>query len=383
MLRQTLFWIHLACGVFAGLVIALMCFTGAALAFEKELVAWAERDVRRVEAPRGVAPLRIEDVAARVRERYPALANGNLAFPRDPSMAWIVAPAGRGAAGPTVYVNPYTGEIREAVGGRMRAFMRTMTAWHRWLGVEGEHRNIAKAVTGACNVAFLVLAVTGLYLWWPRSLNRRVLRAVGWLDFSLRGKPRDFNWHNALGIWSAPILIVLTLTAMPISYRWAGDALYRITGTPLPAAGAPPVPAATPTVPTPAPGAERLAPTVLVERLIAAHPDWVHLTFRLPGEFRSPAPVSFTVKERHSWPRTATTTVQIDPFTGTRVHAEAFSDLSAARQLRTWTRFLHTGEALGWAGQAVAGLASAAGVVLAYTGLALSWRRFFSRRPQA
>lgn len=39
-------------------------------------------------------------------------------------------------------------------------------------------------------------------------------------------------------------------------------------------------------------------------------------------------------------------------------------------------RFAHTGEYYGLAGQTLAGLASAGGAVLVYTGLALAWRRF-------
>ena len=56
MLRSVFFWLHLAAGLVAGLVIAVMSFTGAALAFENEIVEWAERDVRRVEAPAHAAP---------------------------------------------------------------------------------------------------------------------------------------------------------------------------------------------------------------------------------------------------------------------------------------------------------------------------------------
>jgi uncharacterized iron-regulated membrane protein len=58
MFRRVIFWVHLTAGISAGLAIAILSFTGAALAFEKELIAWAERDARRVEAPRaGESPL--------------------------------------------------------------------------------------------------------------------------------------------------------------------------------------------------------------------------------------------------------------------------------------------------------------------------------------
>jgi uncharacterized iron-regulated membrane protein len=38
-------------------------------------------------------------------------------------------------------------------------------------------------------------------------------------------------------------------------------------------------------------------------------------------------------------------------------------------------RFAHTGEVLGLPGQTVAGIVSAGGAVLVWTGLALAWRR--------
>ncbi len=41
----------------------------------------------------------------------------------------------------------------------------------------------------------------------------------------LRGKARDWNWHNVIGFWSSAVLIVLTLTAAVMSYPWANDLL--------------------------------------------------------------------------------------------------------------------------------------------------------------
>ena len=49
--RKILFWLHLIAGLIAGVLIAVMCFTGTVLAFEKELVAYAERDARRIAMP--------------------------------------------------------------------------------------------------------------------------------------------------------------------------------------------------------------------------------------------------------------------------------------------------------------------------------------------
>ena len=68
--------------------------------------------------------------------------------------------------------------------------------------------------------------------------------------------------------------------------------------------------------------------------------------------------------------------VTLDAYNGSVVEWAPFNSQSAGRQARSWVRFLHTGEALGIFGQTIAGLASLAGVLLTYTGLALCLRRF-------
>jgi uncharacterized iron-regulated membrane protein len=66
---------------------------------------------------------------------------------------------------------------------------------------------------------------------------------------------------------------------------------------------------------------------------------------------------------------------------------ETFADQSRGRRLRSWLRFAHTGEYYGLAGQTIAGLVSAGGAVLVWTGIALALRRLLSwigrrRRPE-
>ena len=80
------------------------------------------------------------------------------------------------------------------------------------------------------------------------------------------------------------------------------------------------------------------------------------------------------------WPVFASTQLSLDPFTGAVLRRETFKDFNLGRRVRSWTRFLHTGEALGALGKAVAGLASSGAVLLVWTGFALAWRRFFTRQ---
>jgi uncharacterized iron-regulated membrane protein len=68
-LRQIIFWLHLTAGVVAGTVILVMFVTGALLAFERQIIALAERDFRRVNPPAAGTPrLSLDTVVAKAHE---------------------------------------------------------------------------------------------------------------------------------------------------------------------------------------------------------------------------------------------------------------------------------------------------------------------------
>jgi uncharacterized iron-regulated membrane protein len=396
--RSILFWTHLIAGLIAGVSIAIMCFTGTVLAFEKQIVNWSERDARRVPAPaEGQARLPIDELVERVRAAQPDARPASIIVSADPEDAVAIS-LGRDN---TLFVNPYSGEVRKPASTAIHDFMHVMVDWHRFLALSGEQRPTGKLINGICNIAFCLLAITGLYLWMPRSWSWRSVQALSLFNWKLRGKARDFNWHNVIGLWTAPILVVLTLSAIPISFRWGSALIYQLVGEEPPAQAGPGGSATpAPQLPPVAVGVRPLTRDAQFAAIQKEFPQWQQITLRLaaPGRGRAPAssnpsaeparperpagpqPLNFIVKLPGTWPRTATTTAVMNPFTGDLLRREAFEDLTTGRQIRSWTRFLHTGEALGWGGQLVAGIASLGGCFLAYTGFALAWRRFFGKK---
>ena len=98
------------------------------------------------------------------------------------------------------------------------------------------------------------------------------------------------------------------------------------------------------------------------------------------------APIVLTVDEGYGGQPQKRTTLTVDRATATVAKIESFENLSAGRRLRSWLRFAHTGEIYGLTGQTIAGLASAGGAVLVYTGIALALRRlaaWISRRRES
>jgi uncharacterized iron-regulated membrane protein len=159
---------------------------------------------------------------------------------------------------------------------------------------------------------------------------------------------------------------------MVISYKWASDLLFTLTGNTPPAASGPAAPP-TVTVPEPPSEAQLLPLEALFTEARKQTPAWESLSVRLGGQGAQ----TFSVREVERWPLFTSAQVSLDPFTGQVLRRETFADYNLGRQLRTWMRFLHTGEALGWPGKLLAALASLGGAFLVWTGFALAWRRFF------
>ncbi len=365
-LRSALFWAHLACGVVAGVVILLMSVTGVALTYEKQMLEWADRRAYPLEhssaEPRALSA---EVVIAAVVNAEPGVVPTGLTRRADALAPATVTLEGNRA----LLVDADTGRVLGEPAPGMRRFFRTMTAWHRWLAMDGQARATGRAISGAANLAFLFIVLSGMYLWVPKVLTWVQVRQVVWFRGGLPPKARDFNWHNVIGIWSAVPLAIIVAGAVPISYGWAGTLVYRLAGDPPPAPAAGGAPARSPLSATGLDGA-------LTAALLAV-PDWRSVTVRLaPPQL----PLTVIVDAGHGGQPQYRTTLTVDRATAAILTRETFDDLGAGRRWRSWFRFVHTGEYYGLPGQTVAGLVSAGGAVLVYTGVAMSLRRLAAWR---
>lgn len=112
----------------------------------------------------------------------------------------------------------------------------------------------------------------------------------------------------------------------------------------------------------------------VVARAAASTPGWASISVRMPTS--ATAPIGATVSTSTAVRPDARTALTFDVETAEMTREPGYAALSTPRKLRAWVRGVHTGEALGSAGQAIAALACLAGVLLVWTGIALSWRRF-------
>ena len=217
---------HLWVSVPFGIVITITCFTGALLVFEKEITALCVGNITAV-TPVG-EPLPVSVIADKVDATLPADVDvKGVVVSSSPDEAYRVNLSKPKKA--AVYVNQYTGEV---IGKDERLpFFRTVFRLHRWLmdSNPGEGKVFwGKMIVGASTLAFVVILLTGLVIWWPR--NRKMLKNR--LQIALRkGKNRFwYDLHVAGGFYAMLLLLVMALTGLTWSFEWYRNGAYALFG---------------------------------------------------------------------------------------------------------------------------------------------------------
>ena len=372
--RRALFWVHLAVGITAALVILLLAVTGVILTYEAQLNEWALGDYRADPPAPYVAPLGLDELIARVTGDQPEGLVTSVALNRDPREPAIVELDD----GATVYVDRFTGERLGDGNTRTRRFLQSVLYWHRWFALDGQYRLIGRTVVAVANVGFLFLLVSGIYLWWPSTGGRAAWRLALWFRPGLRGRTRDFNWHNVIGFWSFVPLAVIVFSGATISYQWAADLVHRLAGdtppfqqSPRPwesdARHDPPV--------APDPAAPLVELQTLATKAGAETPGWRTLTIDLPASIHDPVVVA--VDRGNGRQPSKSEDLLFDRATGELVERAGYPTFTRGFKIRRWLRYAHTGEVYGVMGQSIAGIATLGVAFIVWTGLAMSWRRFF------
>lgn len=370
--RSILFWAHLSCGMLAGLVILMMSVTGVLLTYERQIIAWADQQ-SLPEIQAGNKRATVQEIIAAARAHVPTAEPSAVTITANENAAVAVS-MGRGI---TVYVDPWNAEVLGEGAQGVHGFFSWVTRMHRWFAASDANRDTARAITGASNLIFLFIVLSGMYLWLPMVYRKTQFRMRLWFSKQPKSsKARDFNWHHVFGIWMCLPLVLIIASAAVFSYDWANALVYRAFGEEVPQRGGPPA------------REREVAPTTAFAQVdydalfaVAATQaeSWNSLSMRLPAS--STGEISFSIDRGNGGQPHKQTTLALSDITGEVIRIE---QLSPGRRARTIIRRLHTGEVLGLGGQTLAGVASFAAIMLVWTGLALAWRRLiqplFARR---
>lgn len=207
---------HFYAGLLVLPVLMLMALTGGFYLFQKEIDGILYRNLLTTPArPIATAPRAWADAA---RARVPGRVM-QLTPPAHPGLsARIIVQPDAGGERRAVYVDPHDAKVLGDIpdGGIMHLVKRLHS-----LEIAGPVANIAVEIVAGWAI---VLAATGLVLWWPRGRKGGVV--------SVRGgtKQRVFwrDLHAVTGVFAGLVIVFLAVTGMPWSAVW-GDSVRKLT----------------------------------------------------------------------------------------------------------------------------------------------------------
>ncbi|GEP04055.1 PepSY-associated TM helix domain-containing protein [Methylobacterium oxalidis] len=366
--------VHLSLGLVAGLILAVVGASGAALVFAEPIVRAEHGPALFPDgAPPSPAWPPVEAWMARAKARHPELET-------------ILVVAAPHAAPLPAAVPLVAGHLRHDPGapeehgvvavdvasGDPRGFIVIERSWWGFL----VHLHAALMVppyglfaTAVAGILFLISAATGVYLWWPR--NDRTWRQALTVKSGASGRRLLLDWHNVLAVW---LLVPLTAAILSGVYllrpMWFDWALAGVSTLRAPAPGL--------LAPAPegaCPGGAGPDRALAVAR--AAYPD---LSFRLlimPEKAGAPYQLSLAPPDAPH--RVQSTELWIARDCPRLLFARTGNDLSAAETLKSWISPIHARFALGPAGQALMVLVGLSLPALFVTGLWLWIAKFRAR----
>lgn len=202
---------HLYLGLFAGSILVIVGLTGSILVFQDEIDAALNPDLLEVRAQQKRIPL--DEMADLVRRRYPDRKFNYVNITNEdlPTSTYQFRDLDNKTE---FFVNPYNGEI---CGKRLTnsSFIRTVMNIHMTLLIP----DAGKYIVGLSALCLMILTITGIRLWLPANIRRwKQWKEALTVKFGASFKRQNLDWHNVLGFYSAPVVVVLSLTGVVITF---------------------------------------------------------------------------------------------------------------------------------------------------------------------
>lgn len=375
--------IHLWLSVPFGILITLICFSGAALVFEKEVMELCHRElyfVKKVEA----APLPMEQLMTKVAATLPdSVSVTGVNISSDPERAYQVTLSKPRRA--SMYVDQYTGEI---TGKYERApFFNFMFRMHRWLLDSMKQDGgifWGKMIVGTSTLMFVFVLISGVVVWWPRTRKAlknslKIVANKGWRRFW-------YDLHVAGGMYALVFLLAMALTGLTWSFQWYRTGFYKTFGVEVQPSMEHGNAAANSTAKggkrdgkpegREGRGAHRYSPYTnwqqVYEQLAEANPDYKQI---------SVSDGSASVAVPRFGNQRGTDRYKFNPRNGEITETTLYKDLDNSGKIRGWIYSVHVGSWGGMLTRILTFVAALIGASLPLTGYYLWIRKKIKRRP--
>ncbi len=211
-LYRTIWRWHFYAGLFCIPFIITLSISGAIYLFKPQIEQWNEAPHQNLEI--GNQRLRPNALINAAIEAVPDSKFANYRLPRSEGEAIKIGVVSKGEK-MSVFVNPYTQEVLEVVAVEEK-FISIVRNFHGEL-LSGTTGSVLVEIAGCWAI---VLIITGLYLWWPRSNNG--LGGILYPRLKLKGRQLWKDLHSVIGIWASCFTLFLLISGLPWTLVWGG-----------------------------------------------------------------------------------------------------------------------------------------------------------------
>lgn len=213
-----LFVLHSWAGIVTGLLMFIVCFSGAVAVFKNEIDLWANPSLAQL--PRSAQPAPLDVVLGQLQARYPGATVETIALPDAVNPSYFAFVRERGAPASTrtkVALRSDTGAVVGPVDSQLGQYLRMLHVFlffgPRW-------------IVGFLGVAMLVLIGTGIVI------HRKILAELFTQRWGRSFRVVMSDLHKSAGIWGLGFHILIAATGAWMGLAPLFEQGYRYVMTP-------------------------------------------------------------------------------------------------------------------------------------------------------
>ncbi|MES2799870.1 MAG: PepSY-associated TM helix domain-containing protein [Bacteroidota bacterium] len=217
-LKKLIGKIHLWLGLTSGLFVFVIALTGSIYVFKDEIEN-ATQDYRYV-AYEDKEVLRPSEIVKIAEKALPSKEVHAVMYPEEGKTAKAIFYSDTDTYYYFVYINQYTGEVLK-VSDENTGFFRFILNGHFYLWLPA---HIGQPIVASATLIFLVMVLSGLFLWWPRAKNGRKQRFK--IKWDARWRRKNYDLHNVLGFYVLTLALVFAITGLVWGFQWFSTLYY-------------------------------------------------------------------------------------------------------------------------------------------------------------
>lgn len=219
-LKTTIRKIHLWLGMITGPIVFVVALTGAIYAFQEEILD-ATQSFRFVDSTNGAVllPSQLMEIGEKANPGKQLHAVMTYKGKRASKLIYYSYAEGYYDF---VYVDPRSGEVLKVYDVK-NSFFGWILEGHFYLWLPPE---IGTVVVSSATLIFLIMLISGIFLWWPRNKSNRKQRFK--IKRKARWRRKNYDLHSVGGFYIAFFGFVFAFTGLIWGFEWFRNSVYSV-----------------------------------------------------------------------------------------------------------------------------------------------------------